>query len=69
MTHAADQQLTYLRTLDETTRHNAEDIAELARTLRNSISSLSLQFNRVEADLLDTQTIFEREKRYSAAIR
>jgi hypothetical protein len=69
VTHAAHHQLTYIRTLDEVTKQNARDIADLARTLRDSIRGLSLQINRVEADLLDTQAIFETQTRYSAAIR
>jgi hypothetical protein len=32
MTHAADHQLTYIRTLDEMTRQIAKDIADLTRT-------------------------------------
>jgi septal ring factor EnvC (AmiA/AmiB activator) len=69
ITHAVDNQLTYIRALDETTRQNAEDIAKLAKTLRSSMEGLSTQYNRVEADLLDTQKIIERQMRYSAAIR
>jgi len=45
--HAVDNQLTYIRTLDDTTRQNAEDIAKLAKTLRSSMEGLSTQYNRV----------------------
>jgi hypothetical protein len=43
MMHAADHQLTYIRSLDGVSRQNAKDIADLARTLRDSIRGLSLQ--------------------------
>lgn len=33
--HAADQQLTYLRTLDEMTQQNTRDTTDLARVLRD----------------------------------
>jgi hypothetical protein len=42
---------------------------ELTRALRDSIRNVSLQLNRVEADLLDTQVAMEKQMRYSAAIR
>jgi hypothetical protein len=45
------------------------DTVELARALRNSVRNFSLQLNRVEADLLDTQAAIEKQARYSAAIR
>ena len=67
--HAADHQLTYIRTLDELVRQNTRDTAELAGALRDSIRNLSLSLNRVEADLLDTQAAMENQARYSAAIR
>ena len=69
MTHAVDHQLTYIQTLDEVTKQNAKNIAGLAGALRDSIRNISLQMNRftqVEADLLDE---FERQARYSLAIR
>ena len=55
ITHAVDNQLTYICSLEETTRQNAEDIAKLVKTLRSSMEGLSTQYNRVEADLLDTR--------------
>jgi hypothetical protein len=67
--HAADQQLTYIRTLDEMTKHNVKNTIELARELRDSIQNISLQLNRVDADLLYTQAAFEKQVRYSAVIR
>jgi hypothetical protein len=67
--HAADHQLTYIRTLDEMVRRTIKDTTELAGTLRDSIRNLSLSLNRVEADLLDTQVAMENQARYSAAIR
>jgi hypothetical protein len=69
MVHAADQQLTYLRTLDETVKQNARDTIDLARVLRDSIKNFTLQLNRDEADLLSTQEAVEKQVRYSAAIR
>jgi hypothetical protein len=54
--------------LDEV-KQNAKDIADLTGTLRDSIRNYSLQLNRVEADLLDTQDALEKQARYSAAIR
>jgi septal ring factor EnvC (AmiA/AmiB activator) len=67
--HAVNHQLTYIRKLDEMNRQNMKDTVELARTLRDSFRNLSLQMNRVEADLLDTQAAIEKQARYSAAIR
>jgi len=67
--HAADQQLTYIRALDEMTKQNVKNTIELARVLCDSIRNISLQLNRVEADLLDTQAAIEKQVRYSAAIR
>jgi hypothetical protein len=69
MTHVTEHHLTYIRTLDTITRQNARVIAELTGTLRDSIRNFSLQLNRVEADLLDTQVALEKQARYSAAIR
>ena len=69
MTHAVNHQLTYIRTLDETVKQSTVDIADLAETLRDSICNFSLQLNRVEADLLDTQAAIEKQTKYSAAIR
>jgi hypothetical protein len=67
--HAADQQLTYIRALDEMTKQNAKNTIELARVLCDSIRNISLQLKRVEADLLDTQVAIEKQVRYSAAFR
>jgi hypothetical protein len=67
--HAAEQQLTYLRTLEETTKQNAKDTVESAKALRDAIQNFSLRLNRDEADLIGTQTAMERQVRYSAAIR
>jgi len=69
MTHAIDHQLTYIRTLDETIRQSTLDIAGLAEKLRDSIRNYSLHFNRVDADLLDTQAALKKQAKYSAAIR
>jgi type II secretory pathway component PulM len=55
MIHAAEQQLTYIRTLDEMTKQNVRNTVELTRALRGSIRNISLHLNRVEADLLDTR--------------
>jgi hypothetical protein len=52
-----------------TYKKNAEDIIGLAEALRENIYGFSLVVNKVEANLLDTQAIIERETRYSAAIR
>ena len=56
MVHATDQQLTYLRTMNEMTRQNTKDTIELAQVLRDSIKEFSLKLNRNEVDLLDTQS-------------
>jgi len=69
MAHAAEQQLTHIRKLEEMTKQNVKNTVELTRTLRDSIRNISLQLNRVEADLLDTQVAMEKQMRYSAAIR
>jgi hypothetical protein len=42
-THASEQQLTYIRALDETTKQNTKDTFELARIFRDSIRNVSLQ--------------------------
>ena len=67
--HAAEQQLTYIRTLDEVTKQNATNTVELTRALRDSIRNVSLKLNRVEADLLDSQEAISEQVKYSAAIR
>ena len=69
MVHAADQQLTYLPTLDEMTKQNTRDTIDLARALHDSIKNFSLQMHRDEADLLHTQAAIEKQVRYSTAIR
>ena len=69
MMHAAEQQLTYIRTLDEMTKQNVKNTIELAEALRDSIRNVSLKLNRVEADLLDTQEAIGKQMRYNAAIR
>ncbi len=69
VTHAADQQVTYLRTLGDMTWQNARDTIDLARALRDSIKNFSLQMQRDEADLLDTQDAIEKQVRYSSVIR
>jgi hypothetical protein len=55
LVHAAEQQLTYLRTLDEATKANAKTTLELAKTLRDSIKNFSLGLGRVGADLIDVR--------------
>jgi len=69
MTHAAEQQLTHIRTLDEVTRQKVRNTVELTRALRDSIRNTSLKLNRVEADLLDTQEAISKQVKFSAAIR
>jgi hypothetical protein len=69
MIHAVERQLTYIHTLDETTKQNVKNTVELTRALRDSIRNVSLQLNRVEADLLDMQVAMEKQMRYSAVIR
>ena len=61
MVHAAEQQLIYIRTLDEMTKQNVKNTVELTRALRDSIRNISLQLNRVEADLLDTQVAMKNK--------
>jgi inorganic pyrophosphatase len=67
--HAADHQLTYLRTLEEVTKQTVKDTIDLARTLRDSIRTFSLELHKLEADLLDMQAEIEKQKGFSAAIR
>jgi hypothetical protein len=67
--HAAEQQLTYIRALNEMTKQNVKNTVELTRSLRDSIRSILFQLNRVEACLLDTQVAMEKQVRYSVAIR
>jgi hypothetical protein len=43
MMHAAEQQLTYTRTLDEMTKQNVKNTNELTRALCESIRNISLQ--------------------------
>jgi predicted ATPase len=69
VTHASEHQMTYIRTLDEGIKQNAEGIVGLAEALRENVYGLSLVVNIVEANLLDNQAIFERQTRYCAAIR
>ena len=69
MIHAAEQQLTYICTLDEVTKQNVKTTVELTKSLRDSIRNVSLKLNRVEADLLDTQEAINKQMRYSAAIQ
>jgi type II secretory pathway component PulM len=69
MTHEVDHQLTYIQTLDEAMKQNTVDIADLTETLCDSVRNFSLQLNRVEADLLDTQAALERQAKFSATIR
>jgi hypothetical protein len=69
MIHAAEQQLTYIRTLDEVTKQNVKNTVEITRALRDSIRNVSLKLNRMEADLLDTQEAISKQVRFSAAIR
>jgi hypothetical protein len=69
MAHATEHQLTYIRTLDERTRQNMVDTAELARALGNSVRNFSLQLNVIQSSLVDAQMAIGRQARYSAAIR
>jgi hypothetical protein len=69
MVHAEDQQLTYLRTLDEMVKQNTKDTIDLPRVLRDSIKNFTLQLHEDEADLLDSQAAIHKQVRYSAAIR
>jgi type II secretory pathway component PulM len=69
MVHAADQQLTYLRTLYKVSKQNTKDTVDLATVLSDSIRNFSLQLGRNEADLLDTQAAIEKQARYNAEIR
>jgi hypothetical protein len=67
--HATEQQVTYLRALDEATTANARTTLELAKTLRDSIQKFSLGLGRVEADLIDVRFAIEKQAKYSTAIR
>jgi hypothetical protein len=69
LVHVTEQQLTYLRTLDEATKANAKATLELAKMLRDSIQKFSLGLGRVEADLIDVRFVIEKQARYSTAIR
>jgi len=66
--HSTEQQLTYLRSLDNT-RQNTKDITDLAKTLRDSIRNFSLPSHRTDTNLVDTQKMLEKQICYSAAIR
>jgi hypothetical protein len=55
--------------LDEDAKQNANDIASLTITLRDSIRNFSLHLNKIETDLLGTQVALEKQARYSAAMR
>jgi hypothetical protein len=63
MVHAADQHLTYLGNLEQMTKRDTKDINELAGALPDSVRNFSLQLNRNEADLLDTQVAIEKQVR------
>jgi hypothetical protein len=67
--HAKEQQLLYLRTLDEATKENAKNTVDLAKILRDSIQNYSVRIGRTEADLQDLRHAVERQARYSTAIR
>ena len=67
--HTTEQQMTYLHTLDESTKANAKATLDLAKALRNSIQNISLGLGRVEADLFDVRFALEKQTRYSTAIR
>jgi len=69
MAHAIEHQVTYIHALDEVTRQNAMDVADLTQILRDSVWNFSLNFHKVEANLSDTQAALEKQARYSAAIR
>ena len=69
MVHAADQHLTCLGNLEDMTKRDTKDTHELAGALRDSVREFSLQLNRNEAALLDTQVAIQKQVRYSAAIR
>ena len=51
------------------TRQSIRDTVELTMALRDSVRNVSLELNRVEADLLDTQSAMVKQMKYSAAIR
>jgi len=42
-------------------KQNVKNAVELTRALRDSIRNISLQLNRVEADLLDTQVAMKNK--------
>jgi hypothetical protein len=67
--HTTEQQMTYLRSLDETTMINMRAMLELAKTLRDSNGNISLGLGRVEADIIDLRFALEKQARYSTAIR
>ena len=46
-----------------------KNTVELTRALRDYIRSITLQFSRVEADLLGIQVAMGKQVKYSAAIR
>jgi hypothetical protein len=69
MTHVTEQQLTYIRTLDEMTKQNVKDTGDLARTLRDSIRNYSVQLGNAETDMIATQDMMVKQMKYSAAIR
>ena len=50
-------------------KQNVMDTVELVRVLHDSVRNFSLQLNRVEVDLLDTQVEITKQARHSAAIR
>ena len=62
--HSAEQQLTYLRYLDDDTKRNTKHIIELAKVLRDSIRNFAVQLHRTEAGLVDTQKMIEKQTRY-----
>jgi hypothetical protein len=69
MAHVTEQQLTYIRTLDEMTKQNVRDTVDLARTLRVSIRNFSVQLGEAEANVIATQDMIVKQVKYSAAIR
>jgi hypothetical protein len=69
MTHASEQQLTYIRALDEVTKQNAKDIVEVTRTLRDSIRNVSIQLVKTEEGVTHLRETFEKHVQFSAAVR
>jgi hypothetical protein len=63
LVNATEQQLTYLRTLDEATKANAKAILELAKTLRDFIQNFSFGLGRVESHLRDMRFAVEKQAR------